>query len=99
MVSREDPYPLVCLEAASLGKPVICFADAGGMPEFVEDDCGYVVPYLDLNAFATKIIELSSDPEKTKTLGENARKKVRARHDIEVAAPAVTELIEKYFRN
>ena len=53
MVSREDPYPLVCLEAASLGKPVICFADAGGMPEFVEDDCGYVVPYLDLNAFAT----------------------------------------------
>jgi glycosyltransferase involved in cell wall biosynthesis len=99
MVSREDPYPLVCLEAASLGKPVICFADAGGMPEFVEDDCGYVVPYLDISAFATKIIELSSDPEKTKTLGENARKKVRARHDIEVAAPAVTELIEQYFKS
>jgi len=97
MVSREDPFPLVCLEAASLGKPVICFADAGGMSEFVEEDCGYVVPYLDLNAFATKIIELSSDPEKTKTLGENAKKKVRARHDIEVAAPAVTDLIEKYF--
>ena len=46
-----------------------------------------------------KIIELSADPEKTKTLGENAKKKVRARHDSEVAAPAVTELIEKYFGN
>lgn len=98
MVSREDPYPLVCLEAASLGKPIICFADAGGMPEFVEDDCGYVVPYMDLDAFASRIIELYSDPEKKETFGENAARKVRARHDIEVAAPAVAEIIERFFR-
>ncbi|NJL53052.1 MAG: glycosyltransferase [Hydrococcus sp. SU_1_0] len=25
LVSREDPFPLVCLEAASLGKPIVCF--------------------------------------------------------------------------
>ncbi|HUR98558.1 MAG TPA: glycosyltransferase family 4 protein [Pyrinomonadaceae bacterium] len=96
MVSREDPYPLVCLEAASVGKPIICFADAGGMPEFVEGDCGYVVPYLDNVAFAEKIIELYADREKTKRLGENAVRKVRARHDIEVAAPAVADLIDRY---
>ncbi len=35
LTSREDPFPLVCLEAASLSKPVICFAGAGGIPEFV----------------------------------------------------------------
>jgi glycosyltransferase involved in cell wall biosynthesis len=97
MVSREDPYPLVCLEAASLGKPIICFADAGGMPEFVEGDCGYVVPYLDLDAFAERIIELYGDPEKLRLLGNSANRKVRERHDIEIAAPAVAELINRYF--
>lgn len=98
MISREDPYPLVCLEAASLGKPIICFADAGGMPEFVEDDCGYVVPYLDLDKFAEKIVEMSEDRERTRALGENARRKVRARHDIEIAAPAVAALIERFLK-
>ncbi len=97
MVSREDPYPLVCLEAASLGKPIICFADAGGMPEFVEDDCGYVVPYLDLGAFAEKVIALRADADLARRLGENAGAKVRQKHDIEVAAPAVAELIKRSF--
>ena len=32
--SREDPFPLVCLEAADCGVPIICFAEAGGMPGF-----------------------------------------------------------------
>ena len=34
LTSREDAYPLVCLEAASVGVPVITFVN-GGMPEFV----------------------------------------------------------------
>lgn len=34
LTSREDAYPLVCLEAASVGVPVVCF-DTGGMPELV----------------------------------------------------------------
>ncbi len=96
MISREDPYPLVCLEAASLGKPIICFADAGGMPEFVEEDCGYVVPYLDLGAFAERIVGLYADRETLRLLGDNANRKVRARHDIEIAAPAVAALIERF---
>ena len=56
LTSREDPYPLVCLEAAALSKPIVCFAGAGGMPEFVEEDCGFVVPYLDLAAMAEGIV-------------------------------------------
>jgi hypothetical protein len=40
----------VCLEAAALGKPIICFGDAGGMPEFIEEVCELVVPYLDILA-------------------------------------------------
>jgi len=95
LVSREDPFPLVCLEAASLGKPIVCFDKAGGMPEFVEDDCGFIVPYLDTEAMAEKIIELIKNPELRQKLGERARKKVKERFDVEVQAPKIFSLIQR----
>jgi glycosyltransferase involved in cell wall biosynthesis len=96
LTSREDPYPLVCLENALLGKPIICFDKAGGEPEFVEDDCGFVVPYLNLNIMADRIIQLYQSPDLRKKLGENARQKVCNRHDINTAAPKILEVINKY---
>ena len=95
LVSREDPFPLVCLEAASLGKPIVCFDKAGGMPEFVEDDCGFIVPYLDTEAMAEKIIELIKNPELRQRLGERARKKVKERFDVEVQAPKILSLMQR----
>jgi glycosyltransferase involved in cell wall biosynthesis len=96
LTSREDPFPLVCLEAASLGKPMVCFADAGGMPEFVRDDAGYAVPYLDLDAFAARLIELEQDPEMSVRLGTTARCRVSADHDVTVLAPKMLAIIEEY---
>jgi glycosyltransferase involved in cell wall biosynthesis len=32
LVSREDSFPLVCLEVASLGTPILCFDTAGSSP-------------------------------------------------------------------
>jgi len=95
LTSREDPYPLVCLEAAALAKPIICFADAGGMPEFVEEDCGFVVPYLDVEAMADRVIALLDSAECRLTMGANARRKVAERHDISVSAPRIMEIIER----
>lgn len=95
MVSREDPFPLVCLEAAALGKPIVCFDEAGGMKEFVETDAGFVVPYLDAAAFAARILTLYRDPALAAKLGARAAEKARRRHDIAVGAPQILELIEK----
>lgn len=95
LTSREDPYPLVCLEAAALGKPIVCFADAGGIPEFVEEDCGYAVPYLDVSAMAQRVIELLDSPERRGAMGEAARRKVTERHDVSMAAPRIAEIIER----
>jgi len=94
MVSREDPFPLVNLEAASLGKPIICFEQAGGSQEFVEDDAGFVVPYLDLVAMADKVITLAKDEGLRNRLGARAAQKVQERHDISVAAPQILKIIE-----
>ncbi|MGC1976215.1 MAG: glycosyltransferase family 4 protein [Candidatus Sulfotelmatobacter sp.] len=95
LTSREDPYPLVCLEAAALAKPIVCFADAGGMPEFVEEDCGFVVPYLDLTAMADRIFTLLDSSECRVAMGAAARRKVTERHDTGRAAPLIMEIIER----
>ncbi len=42
LTSREDPFPLVMIEAASLGLPIASF-DSGGVKEFVEEGMGIVV--------------------------------------------------------
>jgi len=84
MTSREDPYPLVCLEAALMGLPVLCFAGAGGVPEFVEDDAGMVFEYLNLPEMAQGIIELIENPETRRRLGRSATEKVRRRHDVNI---------------
>lgn len=98
LTSREDPFPLVCLEAASLGKPIVCFDKAGGMPEFVEDDAGVVVPYLDLDTMAATVMNVLQSPEVRERLGRRARQKVRERHDIEQTAPRIVRTIERYRR-
>ena len=96
--SREDPFPLVCVEAAAEGVPVLCFAGAGGAPELVEDDAGRVVPYLDVDAMADAIAALAADPGERRALGAAAAEKVRRRHDVDVAIPRVLEVIERHRR-
>jgi len=96
MTSREDPYPLVNLEVAALGKPIVCFENAGGSPEFVENDAGFIVPYLDIHLMAEKIITLAEDKELRKKLGYRAAQKVQERHDITVAAPKILKIIERF---
>ena len=94
LTSREDPFPLVMLEAGSLGKPIVCFDNAGGTPEVVEDDAGIVVPYLDIEAMAKAVVRLAEDPELRARFGENARRKIIDRHDIEVGAARIASVLK-----
>jgi glycosyltransferase involved in cell wall biosynthesis len=93
LTSREDPYPAVVLEAAALGKPIVCFQQSGGAPEFVEGDCGFVVPYLDVEAMAGRIAELLDDDDLRTRLGEAARRKVGMQHDLNRVAPRISQII------
>lgn len=75
MISREDPYPLVNLEVAALAKPIICFRNSGGSQEFVENDAGFIVSYLDVEKMADKIIYLFNNQNIGIMLGQNAKEK------------------------
>lgn len=77
LVSREDPFPTVALEAMIAGVPVIAFDKTGGIPEFLkENGVGYVVPYCDTLAMAAQLKTVVTDGideeerERTRTLCE-----------------------------
>ena len=63
MTSREDPFPLVNLEAASFGVPIICFEGSGGSEEFVEENTGFIVPYGDTSKMSQKALEIYKSPK------------------------------------
>lgn len=94
LASREDPYPLVCLENAALRKPLLCFDKAGGMAEFVTPELGSVLPYLDINAAADQVLALANASELVASKGQAAYQKVMKQHDIESVAPSVISVIK-----
>jgi glycosyltransferase involved in cell wall biosynthesis len=94
--SREDPFPLVALDAAALGMPIVCFEKAGGTPELVERDAGIVVPYLDTECMADAIRKLIEDKALRQQLGERARQKVVQRYDIAGGGEHIARIIETF---
>lgn len=97
--SREDPYPLVVLEAALLQKPIVCFDQAGGAPELVEDDAGEVVEYLDVQAAAEAIVSLIEDSDLRIKKGKKAYEKVLKRHDTALSVQKVIDIIADVTQN
>jgi glycosyltransferase involved in cell wall biosynthesis len=63
MSSREDPFPLVNLEVAQFGVPMICFKGSGGSEHFAEMGGGIAVPYLRTNEVSDLIIRFYEDSE------------------------------------
>jgi glycosyltransferase involved in cell wall biosynthesis len=57
MTSKEDPFPLVCIEVGMLGKPIICFDKATGIQEVLKDGGGVIVPYLNIEAMAEAVVK------------------------------------------
>lgn len=80
LTSREDPYPLVVLEAAANKVPTICFSDAGGAPEFIQSDAGAIVDYLDVVSMAGQILKYYSDNALLTNHGTAALRKVNSLH-------------------
>lgn len=98
LTSREEPLGIVCLETACLGCPTVCFAGAGGAPEFVEGDAGVVVPFPDTSAMAAAIQALLADNNRRQQYAESGLQKVKERFAIEKLAPRIVEIAERVAR-
>jgi glycosyltransferase involved in cell wall biosynthesis len=72
-----EPFGAAGLEAMRHGLPVVAF-DAGGIREWLVDGSnGYLVPWMDRAAFASRVEELLRDKPLARRLGEQGRQFAR----------------------
>ena len=93
--SREDPCPLVALEAANAGLPVVCFAGAGDIPSILGEESGAVVPYEDVDAATQAVLHLAGDAELRRACGAEGRKRAIERHSSASAALQIEALFDR----
>lgn len=98
LCSREDPYPLVVFEAGLCNVPVVCFEGAGGAPELVETDGGFVVPYLDLDVMSSRILDLLNQPALRQTMGKRLSQKILERHPAQQSIETLVTLFNQLTR-
>ncbi len=94
LTSREDPFPLVMLEAAGHALPLTCFDDSGGGVEFARQGTGVVVPHADAAALGRTWVDLARDAPRRRALGQEAARRVARHHRVEVQAPRMLRSIE-----
>ncbi|REF31624.1 glycosyltransferase involved in cell wall biosynthesis [Calidifontibacter indicus] len=68
--SRDDPFPLVVMEAMLLARPIVAF-DVGGVRDQL-GDAGVVVPASDVDALVGAVVSLVEDPTRRDELGRAA---------------------------
>jgi len=83
--ARIDSFPLVCLHAAAVGRPVVAFSDSGGVTEMMGRDL-VGAPFPDVAALAAEVVALA-DP------GHRAR--VGAAHRTAVAPNLASAAVPK----
>jgi len=89
--SREDPYPLVMLEAARHRKPIVYFSGTGGADEFI-GKLGLSAAAFDTTQAASAIHEISATYSLALARSEDLFQDVR-RHSLERVGPEILGFI------
>jgi glycosyltransferase involved in cell wall biosynthesis len=84
--SREDPLPLVALEAGWRGVPVVAAA-TGGLPSLLADGRGTVVPGHHLQDMARAVADLLGDRDAAQSAADALAAHVDAHHLPQVVGP------------
>jgi len=93
--SREEPFGRVVIEGMAVGLPVVG-SNNGGIPEIITDGHdGFLLPPDDLNAWIKILKTLINNPGLRKQIGENARKTVKERFELE---NMIKKVAGEYFR-
>lgn len=94
LTAREDAFPLVCVEAAALGRPLVSF-DSGGTDELIRTArCGLVARFPDVDELVTQMAELARDAGARDRMGRAGQEFARRHLSIEQAGPRLLATIE-----
>ncbi|MFX1695337.1 rhamnan synthesis F family protein [Paraburkholderia sp. A1RO-1] len=93
--SRLDPLPNIAIDAMAVGLPVLCFEKASGVAEnMVGDELTrqYVLPFLNTEEAARRIVELYRAPELRMELSNRMRTLAKNRFDMSRYVERLLEL-------
>lgn len=91
LTSRQDPFPLVMIESALLGKPIVSFP-SGGVSEFVQDGMGIVTDDLSVSQMVAAMRSIMSG----ETIADSAKSvAVASRFDVENGYNEWIKLIDR----
>lgn len=93
--SEEDPFPLVCLYAAQALNPVICFKDAGGMPEFVKDGGGKAVSFGDVGEMSEALVAYIDNASTRQADAVSGARQVAERFTLATTGPQLLHHIRE----
>jgi glycosyltransferase involved in cell wall biosynthesis len=92
--SEMESFGLAAIEALSCEVPVLA-SRVGGLPEAVVDgECGYLLPYDDVDGMIEAGIQLLSNDEQRRRMGEEGRRWVMTRFHVS----QVVKRYEEYYR-
>lgn len=97
LTSREDPFPLVAIEAGAFGLPLITFDKATGINEIItkNNGGGFIIPYLDVNEMVEKIVFYYKNRDLLAKDGA-LNKQIFKEFTIENSGPVILEIINKH---
>ncbi len=90
-----EPIATIGLEVMRYALPVVAF-DAGGIKDWLIDGHnGYLVPWMDTDAYAARMDELLADKALAKRMGEEGFKLVSERYDFEGYLSGIEDLFRR----
>jgi glycosyltransferase involved in cell wall biosynthesis len=93
--SLYEGMPLVPIEAAAMGKPVIATAVDGTCEVVVDGETGVLVPPAQPGALAGALVMLLTAPERQKALGKAAERRAREHFSLEQQLRDTARLYER----
>lgn len=91
----QEGTPVAVLEASAAGLPVIS-TDHAGIPDIIiEGETGFLVEEHDVDAMAEKMLLLLKNKELAKTLGKNAKERIKTDFTLQRHLTGIDDLIER----
>ena len=93
LLSREDSFPLVALENAYLGKPIISMEGASGINDLLKQEAGIIVPYLSIDGIVNAIYQLYTNKELALKIGQKAQQLILTQFNKKKSIESIKNII------
>ncbi len=98
MPSLYEGMPLIAIEAAAMGKPIVASRVDGTEEVVVDGETGILVPPADPGKLAAAVVELLKDSPRTRRMGPRAREVALERFDLRAQIAATSAFYQTEYQ-